>query len=83
MKCLMKIVFSTVLSAKKVNFRHMRGTTFPSVAATASRYWVDYEDRVEIPSMDLMKSMEMTGASYLILLAFKNIETLMDDLGKR
>lgn len=61
----------------------MRGTTFPSTAATASRYWIDYEDRVEIPSMDLMKSMEMTGASYLILLAFRNIETLMDDMGKR
>ena len=61
----------------------MRGTTFPSTAATASRHWINYEDRVEIPSMDLMKSMEMTGASYLILLAFRNIETLMDDMGKR
>ena len=61
----------------------MRGTTFPSTAATASRHWINYEDRVEIPSMDLMKSMEMTGASYLILLAYRNIETLMDDMGKR
>ena len=61
----------------------MRGTTFPSTAARASRHWINYEDRVEIPSMDLMKSMEMTGASYLILLAYRNIETLMDDMGKR
>ena len=71
------------MSAKKVNFRHMRGTTFPSTAATASRYWIEYKDRIEIPSMDLMKSMEMNGASYLILLAYKNIETLLDDLGER
>ena len=61
----------------------MRGTTFPSTAATASRYWIDYKDRIEIPSMDLMKSMEMNGASYLILLAYKNIETLLDGLGER
>ena len=75
--------FVTVLSAKKINFRHMRGTTFPSTAATASRYWIDYKDRIEIPSMDLMKSMEMNGASYLILLAYKNVEALLDDLGER
>ena len=61
----------------------MHGTTFPSVAATASRYWLDYEDRVEIPSMDLMKNMEITGASHLILLAFKNIEILIEDLNER
>ena len=61
----------------------MRGTTFPSTAAIASRNWIDYKDRIEIPSMDLMKSMEMNGASYLILLAYKNIEALLDDLGER
>ena len=61
----------------------MRGTTFPSIAATASRFWVDYEDRIEIPSMDLMKNMEMTGSSHFILLAFRNIDILMEDLNKR
>ena len=72
-----------MLSAKKVSFRHMRGTTFPSVAATASRHWVDYKDRIEIPSMDLMKNMEITGSSHFILLAFKNIDVLMEELSKR
>ena len=57
--------------------------TFPSIAATASRNWIAYEDRVEIPTMDLMKNMELTGASHLILLAFKNIEKLMEHLSER
>ena len=68
------------MSAKKISFRHMSPMTFPSTAATASEYWIDYEDRIEIPTMDLMKNMEMTGASHLILLAFKNIDMLIDDL---
>ena len=72
----------TVLTAKKINFRHMGRTTFPSAAAIASRYWINYEDNIEIPSLDLMKHMEMSGASHIILLVFKNIDIIMERFNK-
>ena len=66
-----------MLSVKKVNFRHMGRTKFPSREATASHLWSDYTDRVDIASLDLMQNMEIGGESHTILLGFKNLDNLM------
>ena len=55
---------------------------FPSSAAIASKHWSNYQDHLEVPSLDLMKNMEMTGASHIIFLSFKNIDVLMEHFGK-
>ena len=72
-----------MLSAKKISFRHMGRIRFPSSAAVASERWMNYEDYIEIPSLDLMRNMEMTGASHIIILCFKNIHTLMEELNTK
>ena len=72
-----RVVVFAVLSVKKVSFRHMGRTVFPSSAATASKFWSDYTDRVEIASLDLMENMDFGGASHIILIGFKNLNQIM------
>ena len=69
--CNFSTSFIAVLSVKKVNFRHMSRTRFPSRDATASQHWSTYTDRVEIASLDLMQVWTQTQYFFLVNCIFE------------
>jgi len=65
-----------LLSVKKISFRNIIRTHFPSRAARATRDWQDYQDSIEIPALVLMENMKNDVAE-IVFLSFKNLEHLL------
>jgi len=61
---------------KKMSFRNIRSTEFPSPASQSTRDWAQYTDRVQIPDLVLMENMAVDG-SHAIFLATRNLDQLM------
>lgn len=66
----------SVLTIRKISFRNIRGTHFPSAASLATPVWKDYEDNIEIPAIVLMESMG-TEAAQVVFLSMRNIDKLL------
>jgi len=66
-----------LLTARKISFRNMRNTAFPSLASLATPYWKHYSDNIEIPAVVLMENMNMEG-SEVVFLSLRNLEKLLD-----
>ena len=65
-----------MLTVRKISFRNIRGTTFPSLASLATPYWKDYSDNIEIPALVLMENMNSEG-SQVVFLSLRNLEKLL------
>lgn len=65
-----------LLTVRKISFRNIRGTTFPSLASLATPYWKDYSDNIEIPALVLMENMNSEG-SQVVFLSLRNLEKLL------
>ena len=77
------------MTIRKISFRNIRGTRFPSAASLATPLWKDYEDNIEIPAIVLMESMG-TEAAQVVFLSMRNMDKLLEpssekqrDLGKK
>ena len=66
----------SVLTVRKISFRNIRGTVFPSLASLATPYWKDYSDNIEIPALVLMENMNSEG-SQVVFLSLRNLEKLL------
>jgi len=65
-----------LLTVRKISFRNIRGTFFPSLASLATPYWKDYSDNIEIPALVLMENMNSEG-SQVVFLSLRNLEKLL------
>jgi len=65
-----------LLTVRKISFRNIRGTIFPSLASLATPYWKDYTDNIEIPALVLMENMNSEG-SQVVFLSLRNLEKLL------
>jgi len=65
-----------LLTVRKISFRNIRGTFFPSLASLATPYWKDYSDKMEIPALVLMENMNSEG-SQVVFLSLRNLEKLL------
>ena len=65
-----------MLTVRKISFRNIRGTFFPSLASLATPYWKDYSDNIEIPALVLMENMNSEG-SQVVFLSLRNLEKLL------
>jgi len=65
-----------LLTVRKISFRNIRGTVFPSLASLATPYWKDYSDNIEIPALVLMENMNSEG-SQVVFLSLRNLEKLL------
>ena len=70
-----------MLVVKKMSFRNIRGTWFPSPAAQNTAQWSNYADRVDIPALVLMENMAVeTGGgagSHVAFVATNNLDLLL------
>ena len=66
----------SVLTIRKISFRNIRGTRFPSAASLATPLWKEYEDNIEIPAIVLMESMG-TEAAQVVFLSMRNMDKLL------
>jgi len=65
-----------LLTVRKISFRNIRGTFFPSLASLATPFWKDYSDNIEIPAVVLMENMNSEG-SQVVFLSLRNLEKLL------
>ena len=65
-----------MLTIRKISFRNIRGTQFPSRASLASPGWRNYEDNIEIPALVLMENMNSESAQ-VVFLSMRNIDKLL------
>merc|ERR1740124_18141 len=65
-----------LLTVRKISFKNIRGTFFPSLASLATPYWKDYSDNIEIPALVLMENMNSEG-SQVAFLSLRNLEKLL------
>ena len=61
---------------KKMSFRNIRSTEFPSPASKSTRDWANYADKVQIPALVLMENMAVDG-SHAAFLTSRNLNQLM------
>ena len=66
----------SVIAVKKLNFRHMSHIHFPSAASKATKDWMNYSDRVDVPTLDLMENMDRDGAT-VVFMAFKDLASIV------
>ena len=65
-----------VLTIRKISFRNIRGTQFPSKASLATNTWKDYSDTINIPAQILMENMDREAAQ-VVFLSMRNMESLL------
>ena len=65
-----------MLTIRKISFRNIRGTQFPSRASLATHEWQHYTDNIQIPAIVLMETMEQEAAK-VVFISMRNIEKLL------
>ena len=65
-----------MLTIRKISFRNIRGSQFPSRASLAAPVWREYEDHVAVPAVVLMESIN-TEAARVVFLSMRNIDRLL------
>merc|ERR1719422_829402 len=65
-----------LLTVRKISFRNIRGTFFPSLASLATNTWKDYSDTINIPAQILMENMDREAAQ-VVFLSMRNMESLL------
>ena len=65
-----------MLTIRKISFRNIRGSRFPSRASLASPDWQLYQDMAEIPALVLMESINGESAQ-VVFLSMRNIDKLL------
>ena len=65
-----------MLTIRKISFRNIRGTQFPSRASLATDIWQNYSDTLQIPAVVLMENMNREAAQ-VVFLSMRNMEKLL------
>ena len=65
-----------MLTIRKISFRNIRGTQFPSKASLATDTWQNYSDVIQIPAVVLMENMDREAAQ-VVFLSMRNMEKLL------
>ena len=65
-----------MLTIRKISFRNIRGTQFPSRASLATDTWQNYSDIIQIPAVVLMENMDREAAQ-VVFLSMRNMEKLL------
>ena len=65
-----------MLTIRKISFRNIRGTQFPSRASLATDIWQNYTDTIQIPAVVLMENMNREAAQ-VVFLSMRNMEKLL------
>merc|ERR1719192_2709299 len=65
-----------LLTVRKISFRNIRGTVFPSLASLATDIWQNYTDTIQIPAVVLMENMNREAAQ-VVFLSMRNMEKLL------
>ena len=65
-----------MLTIRKISFRNIRGTQFPSRASLATETWQNYSDTIQIPAVVLMENMNREAAQ-VVFLSMRNMEKLL------
>ena len=61
---------------KKISFRNIVRSHFPTKAARATKSWEKYRDSIELPAIVLMENMK-DDFSEIVFLSFKNLDHLL------
>ena len=65
-----------MLTIRKISFRNIRATQFPSRASLATDTWQNYSDIIQIPTVVLMENMNREAAQ-VVFLSMRNMEKLL------
>ena len=65
-----------MLTIRKISFRNIRGTQFPSRASLATDTWQNYSDVIQIPAVVLMENMNRDAAQ-VVFFSMRNMEKLL------
>ena len=65
-----------MLTIRKISFRNIRPSQFPSRASLATDTWQNYSDVIQIPAVVLMENMNREAAQ-VVFLSMRNMEKLL------
>ena len=66
-----------LLTVRKISFRQIRGSEFPSRAALATPHWRRYGDSVHVPALVLMENMDSHDSADVVFLGLRHLDRLL------